>query len=463
MLSVTLNRLKWLSILAPLLFIFGLEVLRANLLPDIFDDWWGYVLYGGIALIGTLIFAETIFAVVDRLQAQIVGQNRELLSLHEASLAVVGELDLQSVLQEVVDQARDLVDARYGALSFLHDDGRIAAFLTSGITDEERDAIGPIPAGHGLLGVVPTAGERLRLENLTNDPRSVGFPRHHPEMHSLLAVPIRTRDKILGNLYVTEKENNATFTHADEETLLRLATLATIAIENARLHEQVQILAIEGERQRLAREMHDSLAQILGYVNVKAQAATMFLQKDQTVKATEQIDQLAAAARDSYADVREGILNLRTTLGPDRDFLHILNDYVIAWRTQNAIEIEIDVAEHVNDLNIPEMAEIQLLRIIQEAMTNIRKHANATRVDIRFFLEADSISVRIEDNGKGFDPDELGPSRLPRFGLSTMRERAESIGAEFDIETNPGHGTAVQIRVPVEHIRRNEPHARTHR
>jgi nitrate/nitrite-specific signal transduction histidine kinase len=421
------------------------------------------VLYGIIVLAGTLIFAETIFAVVDRLQTRIVGQNRELLSLHEASLAVAGELDLQSVLQEVVDQAREIVDARYGALSFLGDDGRIAAFITSGITTAEREAIGPIPEGHGLLGVVLEAGERLRIDDLAQDPRSIGFPAHHPEMRTLLAVPIRSRGDILGNLYVAEKEHGGLFNAADEETLVRLATLATIAIENARLHEQVQILAIEGERQRIAREMHDSLAQILGYVNVKAQAATMFLQNDQQEKATEQLEQLAAAARDSYADVREGILNLRTSIGGDRDFQHVLGEYLAVWRTQNGIDLDFEVDAAVAELGMSEMAEIQLLRIVQEALTNIRKHAGATSVIIRFSLDDRAIAVRIADNGKGFDPDELGPSRLPRFGLSTMRERAESIGADFRIETRPDHGTAILIRVPVELLRRNESHARSHR
>jgi len=460
---VTLNRLKWLSVLAPLLFIFVLEMLRRVLLPDLFAGRAGIVMYGVIVLAGTLIFAETIFGVVDRLQARIVGQNRELLSLHEASLAVAGELDLQSVLQEVVDQARDIVDARYGALSFLGDDGRIAAFITSGITTAEREAIGPIPEGHGLLGVVLEAGERLRIDNLPQDPRSIGFPAHHPTMRTLLAVPIRSRERILGNLYVAEKEQGAPFTAADEDTLVRLATLATIAIENARLHEQVQILAIEGERQRIAREMHDSLAQILGYVNVKAQAATMFLHNNQQEKATDQLDQLAAAARDSYADVREGILNLRTSIGPDRDFLHVLGEYLVSWRTQHGIELDFETDGIASDPGISEMAEIQLLRIVQEALTNIRKHASASHVLIRFSLDGNAIGVRIEDNGTGFDPGELKPSRLPRFGLSTMRERAEAIGADFRIETRPGHGTAILIRVPVEVLRRNETHARPYR
>src|SRR5207248_3542966 len=117
-------------------------------------------------------------------------QNGELLALHEAGLDVAGELGLDQVLQKVVDHATDLLQARYGALSVPHPAGGIEAFITCGITPEERALIGPPPVGHGLLSVVLEEGQRLRLPDLTKERRSIGFPAHHPPMHSLLAVPI---------------------------------------------------------------------------------------------------------------------------------------------------------------------------------------------------------------------------------------------------------------------------------
>src|SRR4051794_397757 len=135
---MTLRRLKLLTILAPLVFLTALEVIRQTVSPQLFRSWPGYLLLAGAVLLGTLFFAEAIFAVVERLQDRLARQNRELLALHGAGLGILGELNLESVLQLVVDRARSLVGARYGALSIIREGGGIEAFLVSGITPQER-------------------------------------------------------------------------------------------------------------------------------------------------------------------------------------------------------------------------------------------------------------------------------------------------------------------------------------
>src|SRR5918995_519312 len=426
---MTLRRLKWLTVFAPLIFLGALELLRHVLFPDLFRAWPGFLLLGGVILLGTLLFAEAVFSVVDRLQDQLTLQNQELLALHDAGLAIAGELDLETVLQRVVDRARVLMDARYGALSYLREEGGIAAFLTSGITADERARIGPLPVGHGLLGVVLSEGEHLRLSDLTRDPRSVGFPPHHPPMHSLLAVPIQSEGRVLGNLYLTEKETAPAFTAADEETLERLATLAALAIANARLHRQVRALAVIEERTRIAREMHDSVAQVLGYVNTKAQAAQTLLQDGQSDRAAVQIRQLAEAARVAYADVREEILGLRTSLGQEQGFLAALRTYLERWQDQSGIAVDLTVADDTARWPHPSPSgEVQLLRIIQEALANIRKHAEARQATIRLLQDEGYVEAIVEDDGSGFAPEDLGRAAVPRFGLTTMRERAEAAG-----------------------------------
>lgn len=444
---MTVHRLKWLTLAAPLAFIAAFVVVERVLPRAFLDSWVGYLLLGGVTLIAVLLFNEVIYGVLDRIQERQAQQNRELLALHEAGLQIAEELDLESVLQRVVDNAAALVGARYGALSLPGEGGGIAQFITTGITPEERARLGSPPVGHGLLGVVLTEGQRLRLDDLTADPRSQGFPPHHPPMRSLLAVPINSRGRILGNLYLTEKDGG--FTADDEGTLTRFATQAAVAIGNARLHRLAQESAITTERTRIAREMHDSLAQVLGYVNTKAQAAQELLRQGHADRAAAQIAQLGAAARDAYADVREHILSLRTSLDGGRSFLDALREYLDRWQEQSAIRVVLEARPEDAARALPPSAELQLLRIVQEALSNIRKHANATEARVRIAGAPDGVEVAIADDGVGFDPAALGRAEFPRFGLTGMRERAEAIGATLDLRTAPGQGTTVLVRVPL--------------
>lgn len=446
---MTLSRLKWITILAPLIFLGVLDLFRWWIAPDLFSSWPGYFLLGGIALLAVLGFSQTIFTVIERLQDRLRMQNHELLALHHATLSIERRLDLNAVLQGVVDEARSLFDARYGALMYLRDDGTKAAFITSGITPEQRRLIGPEPEGHGVLGVVLNEGESLLLDRIEDHPRSIGFPANHPEMTALLAVPIRSQTGILGNLYIADGDDGIRFEESDEETLNRFAAVAAVAIENARLHRQVQALAITEERQRIAREMHDSLAQVLGYVNTKAQATQVLLDSGQTDRASQQLQQMAEMARSAYGDVREGILGLRTSLDGDRGFIDTLAGYLAVWREQSGVSTELEAAADVEG-KLSALAEVQLLRIVQEALTNIRKHAGATHVRMRLATDGAHVVTTIADDGAGFRERDRALPGMPRFGMSTMRERAESLGGAFDVVSRPGDGTSITVTLPTD-------------
>lgn len=173
---------------------------------------------------------------------------RELHDVQQASFAIASDLDLDSVLQRVVDTARTLVGAKYGALSWLNEGGEISDLVISGLTGDEIARIGPMPKGHGLLGHVISADESLRLEDISAHPGSVGFPSNHPPMHSLLAVPITMPGHILGNLYLSETLSERPFNERDEQLLQRFAAQAAVALINARLHRQAHAAAIATER-----------------------------------------------------------------------------------------------------------------------------------------------------------------------------------------------------------------------
>lgn len=447
----SLPRLKRLAILAPVLFLIAVEMLRQLLAPSFIDGWLVYAILLVIVLIGIYLFAETLFSVIGRMQDRLAQQNRELWLLHQAGLDITSALELEVVLQKVVDQARELVGARYGALSLVQHDGGIEAFLTSGISQEQRERIGPIPQGKGLLGLVLHQGERLRLDDLSRHPQSAGFPPNHPPMKTLLAVPILVQDNVVGNLYLTEKINGDSFNSSDEDTLERFATQAALAIDNARLHRQVQAMAIAEERERIAREMHDSLAQLLGYVNTKAQAADQFLQNGNTERGREHLQQLSQAAREAYSDVREGILGLRTASELQQGVIEAIASFIERWQDQTGLQVDlsIDYSGRAADA-LSAISELQLLRIVQEALSNVRKHSGASRATVELREQDNGVLVRIADDGAGFDPETFERRSIPRFGLSIMRERAAAVGGWLEIESSRGSGTVVTGYLPAQ-------------
>jgi signal transduction histidine kinase len=422
---------------------------------DLLSVQLGFPLGGGhirpLLLVGLFVLMVYLVVVIRsfaRARTELELRDRELMALHTAAVDMMGNLSLDAVLQRVVDYARQLVKARYGALSVIAEDNRIRSFITAGVNPEERRAIGDPPSGRGLLGVVLHEGRHLRLADISRDPRSVGFPAGHPPMKSLLAVPIPSRGGFRGNFYMSDKEDAAEFSPRDEETLMRFAVAAANAIDSAALHEKLSSLAIAEERVRIAHELHDGMAQVLAYVNTKAQAVQELLARGRGAEAEAQLEQLASAAREVYADAREGILGLRSG-GPDVPLGKALAEYLERWRHQSGVEVEAQGLED-EGLVLGAMAELQVMRIVQEALANVRKHAHASRVRVVFERDRQRVVATVTDDGRGFEPENISRRGFPRFGLATMRERAESVGALLRVDSGPSGGTRVRVELPVD-------------
>jgi signal transduction histidine kinase len=180
---------------------------------------------------------ELLAEVQERVEGIVAGTRDRMDALLDAVLAVSSGLDQDATLRQIVQAAIDLVDARYGALGVLGDDGMLSEFVYVGIDDDTRELIGPLPTGHGVLGVVIEDNKPLRLTDLSQHPMSVGFPPHHPPMRTFLGVPVRARGETFGRLYLTEKSNGEDFTFDDEVVVSALAGAAGIAIDNSRLYE----------------------------------------------------------------------------------------------------------------------------------------------------------------------------------------------------------------------------------
>jgi signal transduction histidine kinase len=369
--------------------------------------------------------------------------NPTLKAVSDAVLAVAAELSVDEVLQRLVHSARELAGARYAALGLPDGDGGFRTFLTSGMSDELIASFGPLPRQHGVLGAMLTTEEPYRTGDIHEHPRFRGWwPEGHPDMRSFLGVPIVAPTGVIGAFYLTEKIGAADFGDEDEELIRLLAAHAAIAIANARLHEQTRELSIVAERNRLALDLHDSVAQKLFGLLLTAEAARTLLERDPEA-ARDQVAKLRDLAQESLEELRSLVFELRPA-DLDRDGLcGALRKHVELVRRLGPQEVEL-----VTPQGIPPDTERdrELLRIAQEALQNALKHAQAQRVAVRLRTDDGLLTLEIEDDGVGFDPD-AASSRSRSLGLTSMEERARRLGGRLVIRSSPGAGTTVRLEV----------------
>ena len=370
---------------------------------------------------------------------------RSLRQLLDAVLTVGSDLDLAAMLERIVQAAVDLVDARYGALGVLDDArARLAQFITVGIDAETHAAIGHLPEGHGILGLLMVDAKPLRLPDLSEHPDSYGFPPHHPPMRSFLGVPIRVRDEVFGNLYLTDKTSAEVFTDVDEELVVGLAAAAGVAIENARLHARVQALALLEDRERIARDLHDSVIQRLFATGLSLQGAAGFIRTNPAA-AAERVEGAVDDLDLTVKQIRSAIFGLEpmsrgTQSGVRNQVLDLVRESGPALGFEPTVLFDGPV-----DSSTPDGLAGDVLATLREALSNVARHARASRVDVAVAVDDGNLVLRVTDDG-------IGPpvSDQPRgHGLDNMAARATRRGGSFDIRAASTNGTVVEWRVPV--------------
>src|SRR3954464_10704238 len=298
----------------------------------------------------------------------------------DAVLAVASELSVDQVLQRLVDAARELGGARYAALGIPDGQGAFASFITSGMSDALIAEMGPLPRTHGMRGAMLESPAPFRTPDIQTDPRFRGWwPRAHPDMRSFLGVPIVERGEVIGALYLTEKEGAEHFHRADQAVIETLAAHAAIAIANARLHERSRELSIVEERNRLARELHDAVAQKLFATVLAAESASTLLERDRA-GAEAELERVQGLAREAMGELRSLIFELRpasleaeglaTTLRKHVDVLRRVSGQDVVVRADGAPRLHPDV-------------ESEVFRVAQEALQNAVRHADAGRIEVR--------------------------------------------------------------------------------
>ena len=362
--------------------------------------------------------------------------------LVDAIMIVGSDLDLPAMLKRIVQSAVTLADASYGALGVLDETrSRLAQFITVGMDDDTHRAIGDLPEGHGILGLLIVDAKPLRLPDLSEHPASYGFPPNHPPMRSFLGVPIRVRDEVFGNLYLTDKRSAEVFTDIDEELMVGLAAAAGVAIENARLHARVHELAVVEDRDRIARDLHDTVIQRLFATGMSLQGAIRLIRSD-PASAAERVESAVDDLDLTVKHIRTAIFGLEAAHARDDGLrARILS---LAHEAAGLLGFEPRVLlDGPLDTGVSPAVADELVATLREALSNVARHAQATKVDVEVLVESE-VCLRVQDNGTG--PADTAP-RTGK-GLTNMAARAERLGGTLRVDPAPSRGTLLVWRVP---------------
>jgi len=424
------SRIRWLAILAPAAIIGGIELLADWAL----DPYLPFPYDTLVVTASVLVLSAILVTVADRriglLSGALDARNRDLMArdataraLHQLSVTIAGTRDLETILRRVVDGAREVLRAEVAVVLLQDRAGASRVAASSGQADALAD---------------PTSSASAEPADFLAE----------PYRRAMLAAPLRSGGETVGALVLADRRPRG-YEVDDVETLSSLASQLGLAIENSRLEGQLRELAVRAERERIAREMHDGLAQVLGYVNTKSQAVEELLAAGQTREARSHLAELAAAARSIYVDVREAILGLTSPVTPGRGLVGALEEYASRFSESSKLVTMVRAEAGAAAVTLSPEVEAQAFRIVQEALSNVRKHAAAQRVTVSIEGADDALVISVADDGRGIQPGSdlasTTPAVWPHYGLTAMRERAEAIGAAISVESQPGVGTTVRL------------------
>lgn len=428
-------RKRWFAVLVPMIAFAVLEAASDSILDPLLPFPNDTILVVAAASVLAVAYGAYVFNRIDALTATLRERNAELEARHAAAAALYGVsvaisslVEIEAILAAIVENARSLLRAE------------VAVLVLDETGDEQR-----LGSWSGPDGAVDPSGSQA----------GEGFERFVVPAYRTwhVAAPLRRAADPIGALMVGGR-GTRTQGIRDLETLSSLATQASIALENDRLQRQLRESAVRGERERIAREMHDGLAQVLGYVNTKSQAVEEFLVAGKLDAARVQLSELATAARSVYVDVREAILGLTSPISPERGLVGALEEYTARFSEASKLAVLVEADDASRAVVLAPDVEAQLFRIVQEALTNVRKHAGARRAVVRLTCDAESLEVSVVDDGRGMPAAATVSADWPHYGLQTMRERAEAIGASLVLEPASGGGAEVRVLVPLASGRR---------
>ncbi len=387
-------------------------------------------------------------------------ESDRLSSLQRVIDRVSRTLELDVILYEGLAQVIDVTNMEAGEILLWDaDQTRLYSHVRHGLPDrsdgEGREAL----AGVRFCDEVAKTASGVIVADPNSDSWETWKACVREGFAAAACIPLRSQERVVGVLILQSTEKRA-FDPKETEWMQAIGNHLGIAIENAMLYREVesrveeltgevQSLAVLQERDRLAREMHDGFAQSLGYLHLQLAAVSTLIRDGRMEEAREAVAQTEQVVGETYDDVREVISNLRSTLLKAGGLVPTLAEYVPEFGLRYDLDTHIVADPDLDGLCLPEASELQLLRIVQEALSNVRKHARARRAWVTLAARNGHFHLEVEDDGIGFNMEDLVPRGEGHYGLSVMRERASGLGGHCSIQSRPGQGTAVRVDIPI--------------
>jgi signal transduction histidine kinase len=349
----------------------------------------------------------------------------------------IASLDpLEGILNYLVSVAVHLLDCDAAVLGLWDVERKgliIKAFAPSELAPQVNTLCGGI-----IYNAAKEARPRIIAKEKCWDCQMLG-----KEIKTGAVTPLILDGESLGALWIVRLRRDP-FREEDLSRLESLSDQAVIALQHALMAAQLQSLAVIEERARIAREMHDGLAQILGFLSLEMQTLETLMHQGKYQKVIKELIMARRRIDEAHHEVRENIISLRTTLSDHEGLVTALSEYLREFSVQTGIKVHINTRCQ-DPIPISPLTETQLVRIIQEALANVRKHASASLVELRLSIRGSYLHADVLDNGRGFVVVETDH----HFGLCTMRERAQGVGGKLSVSSTHGEGTKVEIKMPL--------------
>lgn len=428
----------------PTAFVVVFEILTRSLYDDVIPAWGHTVVILAAVSMGAFAFSTFVFATMARLERQVRERNRRLALLNTVATEASESLDIEEVAAAITRNVGRALGADAVGLALVSEqDGELRLVAQNGLTVETSNgSLGPYDCE---CRTALALGRAVVVKDSQNAETCAGILGEGPP-RTCISAPIRSKGNNIGAIFVARPRSQP-FNPDEAELVAALASQVGAVLQNAQLFSKSGAIAVLQERQRVAREVHDGLAQTLGYLSVQMGIVDHFLANGESARAQAELDAMAKVTREAYEDLRQSIVDLRTPLSLSSGLRRTLREYLERFSVQTGIPCHFE-GHRGSAAMLPPSAEVQLIRIVQEAVTNVKKHASEAQVWLSVEANDRWVRVVIRDDGPGFDPASVAQSG--RFGLQTMKERAESAGGSFSIESRPGAGTRLEVTVPVE-------------